>query len=80
MERKTGKIWWNTKTSLVRENRAMLTLPLEGDSCIYRFNVEADHFIVSTRFVPAIVAEDGHKFYNALAVYHRKSGARLLQC
>ena len=42
MENMTGKIWWNTKNSLIKENETMLSVPVEGNNCITSFEVEAD--------------------------------------
>ena len=61
VERKSGKIWWNTKTSLVRENETIMTLPLQGDSYINYFTVEVDYILLWTRVLPTIIREDGKK-------------------
>ena len=59
MERNSGKLWWNTNTSLVREGQTMLTVPLHGNSCIFFFMVEADYLTVGTNFDPPLSREDG---------------------
>ena len=69
----SGRLCWNTAATVYREGRPVLTL--DGDSSIVAFQIFADYLVVNAQIS---ASGDGLQDCEQFAVYHRKSGARVL--
>ena len=80
IEKNSGAYWWNSGRKIFREGRPMLTLTEEDSQKIYFYHVYEEYIVVILDYeeTKVIKRDDGQMCDKAHAVYHRKSGARVL--